>query len=279
MVCLPVLAQTSRNPKLESLLAAAHEAQARGDFRAAAGAYKQAVAITPGVAELWSNLGLMQYESHEYLQSEQAFQHALGINKALFVPNLFIGLDLLELKRTREAVTFLLAAEKLNPNDTQVLLALGRAYHASFDPARAREWYQRATDAAPRNVDAWFGLGVAYLDLAQSASAKVHGDSAPSAEVTELKALGVAALERVDEIEPDSPRMHAVVGDVYQRRRMFREAEEEYSKMLALKPDSIAGLAGLAAAYLYDGHLDEANATARKALAQDPEDTRYLDLP
>jgi tetratricopeptide (TPR) repeat protein len=85
--------------------------------------------------------------------------------------------------------------------------------------------------------------------------------------------LGVAALARAGDVEPDSPRIHALLGDVYQRRKMFREAQEEYSKMLALAPEDIAALAGLAAACLADGQLDQAQATARKALARKPADS------
>src|ERR1019366_7608527 len=61
--------------------------------------------------------------------------------------------------------------------------------------------------------------------------------------------LGVAALARAGEVDPDSPRIHALLGDLYQRRRMFDEAREEYSKMLAISPASVAALSGLAAAY------------------------------
>jgi tetratricopeptide (TPR) repeat protein len=85
--------------------------------------------------------------------------------------------------------------------------------------------------------------------------------------------LGVAALTRAGEVEPESPRIHALLGDVYQRRGMFREAEQEYSKILALQPDNVAGLAGLAAAYLHDTRLDDAQAAARKALDRDPNDS------
>ncbi len=363
----PAVAQSDRAGKLESLLAEAHEAQARSDYRAAADAYRQALAIQPDVAELWSNLGLMQYESHEYPTAEDAFRRALGINRSLFVPNLFLGLDLLELKRPRNAVEYLLAAHKVKPQDAQVLIALGRAFHASFDPARSREWYQRAVDLAPGNGDAWFGLGVVYLDLAESASAKLTGAFAQSEYVAELTAdalaeqrrvgalesrttgtkrpvrstkpieryplaperplpalgnmteheleqfagdtfssadfraaaaaaerlehqypsdaagwywavrayqqLGVAALARAGEVEPESPRMHALLGDAYQRRKMFREAEAEYSNLLTLAPDDIGGLTGLAAAYLHDGRLDDAQVAAKKALARDPQDS------
>ena len=276
------------------------------------------IAVTSAFAQndsdgkLWSNRGLMQYESHEYATAEKSFRRALSIDKSLFVPNLFLGLDLLELKRPQEAVPYLLAAEKLNSQDTQVLLALGRAYHASFDPARAREWYQRATDAAPRNADAWYGLGLAYFGLAEAASAKLITAFPKSPYVAELKAeahaedataddrfgcfpaaspahyandavglyesirayqrLGVAALTCAGVLEPDSPKMHALLGDAYQRRNMFREAQQEYSKILALDPDNIAGLSGLAESYFADGQLAIAQSTAQKALARDPAD-------
>jgi tetratricopeptide (TPR) repeat protein len=85
--------------------------------------------------------------------------------------------------------------------------------------------------------------------------------------------LGMAALARAGEVEPDSPRIHALLGDVYQLRKMFDEAREEYSKVLAVSPDSVAGLAGLAAADLADGRLEEAQITAQKALARSPADS------
>jgi tetratricopeptide (TPR) repeat protein len=84
--------------------------------------------------------------------------------------------------------------------------------------------------------------------------------------------LGVAALARAGEVEPDSPRIHALLGDAYQRRRMFDEAREEYSKVLAVSPDSVAGLAGMAKADYADGKLEEARSIAQKALARSPAD-------
>ncbi|MBV8898239.1 MAG: tetratricopeptide repeat protein [Acidobacteriaceae bacterium] len=256
-------------------------------------------------AKRLSNLGLAQYASHQYVQAEATFRKALSIDKSLFVPNLFLGLDLIELKRPRDAVGYLVAAKTQNPRDPQLWLALGRAYHMLFDPAQSRESYQRATDVAPRNGQAWYGLGVAYLELAESAAAKLIAQFPQSPRITELKAevsrqslphaatppdqdadalaknvrayqrLGVDALQRAGELESDSLRMHALLGDVFQHADLFREAEEEYSKMLTLEPGNVAGLAGLTTAYLHDRHLEQARATAEQALAQDPQDNDF----
>jgi tetratricopeptide (TPR) repeat protein len=425
---LPLLAQPDADAQLESLLAAARRAQARSDFRSAAGAYRQAVALRPGIAELWSNLGLMQYQSGDHSGSAEAFRKALQLNASLFVPNLFLGLDLLQLKRPRDAVAFLMTAEKLNPQDPQPAVALGRAYHAAWEPEKSRQWYERAIALAPRNGDAWYGLGLAYFGLAEAAGAKLTTSFHDSAYVAELSAnalaeqgrlteaihayralfadhadpprcshssyglvlirngdpaeaeaefrrdldscpaarigmarlqaagaarekpramtadlpnaapepsdaallepahpvpesagapelariagdaffsghfrtaalagerlrqkypndaagwywavradqkLGVAALARAGEVEPDSPAIHALLGDVYRRRRMFDEARAEYERMLAVSPESVAALAGLAATYRAESKLNEARITAEKALRQSPSD-------
>lgn len=469
---MPAVAQPDPDARLEALLAEARQAQARSDFRAAAAAYREALALRSDSAELWSNLGLMQRQSGDYSQAAEAFRTALRLNQALFVPNLFLGLDLLQLKRPGEAVPYLLASEKLKPSDPQPALALGRAFHTLWQPEKSGKWYQRALALAPRNGEAWYGLGLAYFGLAEAAGAKLtgsfresmyvaeltasafaeqgrlteaihayrallaskaasprcshasygflllrHGDAAeaeqefqrdlescPAARVgmarlqfesgarekglarladfassdqegfdsslprfwegldtqqietllaqlrqstgimadvvaARLRAgvrsapvleperpvpesgnvadlqrfassaffsghfrtaalasdrlrqkypndpagwywavranqkLGVAALTRASEVEPDSPRIHALLGDVYQRRKMFDEAREEYSKVLAVSPDSVAGLTGLAAADLADGRLEEAQISARKALARSPADS------
>lgn len=465
------VAQPDRDARFESLLAEAREAQARSDFSGAAASYRQAVAIRPEIAELWSNLGLMQHQSGDYSQAAEAFRTALRLNQALFVPNLFLGLDLLQLNRPREATSYLLAAEKLNPRDPQPALALGRAYHTLWRPEESARWYRRALVLSPRNGEAWYGLGLAYFGLAEAAGEKLTGSFRESVYVAELTAsaraeegslteaihayrallalkaapprcshtsygfvlirhgdpaeaerefqrdvascpaarvgmarllfesgerekglamladlasldreefdsslpwfwegldaqqletrlaqlrqstggmagavaarlgqgvrsapqpeperpipefgnakdlqrfasdaffsghfqtaalasdhlrqkypndpagwywavranqkLGVAALVRAGEVEPDSPRVHALLGDAYQRRRMFDEAREEYSKVLAVSPDSVAGLAGLAKANYADGRLEEARSAAQKALARGPAD-------
>ena len=469
---IPAIAQPDPAARLESLLAQARQAQARSDFRAAEVAYREALTLRPEVAELWSNLGLMQHEAGDYSRAADAFRTALRLNQTMFVPNLFLGLDLLQLEHPKEAVPYLLASEQLKPGDPQPALALGRAFHTLSQPESSRKWYRRAIELAPRNGEAWYGLGLADFGLAEAAAAKLtgsfresvyvaeltagafaeqdrlteaihayralielkaappqcshtaygfvlirHGDppeaeqefrrdlqscpaarigmarlvfesgarerglamlaelansdqegfdsslprfwegldaqqletrlaqlrqstgpmagvvsarlsegvrSAPELEpgrpipefrnVEELQRfasnayfsghvrtaalasdhlrqkypdspagwywtvranlkLGVLALARAGEVEPDSPRIHALLGDVYQRRKMFDQAREEYSKVLAAAPDSVAGLAGLAAADLADGRLEEARTAAQKALARNPADS------
>ena len=85
-------AALSQQPtQFESLLASAQQAQARGDFEAAADSYRKAVALHPEIAELQTNLGLMCYQTARDQQALAAFLQAVRLKPGLFVPNLFLG--------------------------------------------------------------------------------------------------------------------------------------------------------------------------------------------
>src|ERR1035437_1842935 len=118
---------------LQSLLAEARDAQTRRDFNAAAELYRKAVQIEPSVAELWANLGLMYHESGKPAEAIRGFKEAIRLNPSLFVPQLFLGIEYLGAKNP-EAISFLEKAEKLNPDDLQAALNLGKAY-ATMDRA------------------------------------------------------------------------------------------------------------------------------------------------
>jgi len=124
------LGQQQPVSKLESLVAAAQQAQAANDYATAANAYNQAVRIRADMPELWANLGLMQQESGDISSAILSFQRANQLNPSLYVPNLFLGIDYQRTGKAPKAIPFLIKAEKLNKTDPQTPLALGRAYFA-----------------------------------------------------------------------------------------------------------------------------------------------------
>src|ERR1017187_2773282 len=250
------VAQPGGDARFESLLAEACEAQARNDFRGAAASYRQAVAIRPDIAELRSNLGLMQHQSGDYPQAAESFRAALHLNQALFVPNLFLGLDLLQLNRPREAAPYLLAAGKLKPEDPQPALALGRTFHALWEPEKSERWYRRALVLAPRNGEAWYGLGLAYFALAGTAGAKLTGSFRESVYVAELTASACAEEGSLTEaihayrdllaLKAAPPRCsHASYGFVLIRHGDPVAAEQEFGRDLESCSAARVGMARL----------------------------------
>ncbi|PYU77059.1 MAG: hypothetical protein DMG49_00310 [Acidobacteria bacterium] len=167
--CLsPGFALPQQPGELESLLASAQQAQARGDFQSAAEYYRWAVALRPQIAELRTNLGLMYYQTGKDEQAVAAFRQALRMKPTLFVPNLFLGLDYLKLKRFPDAISCLKRAAILKPTDIQAQLGLGQAYAGTRNTRLAVRSYLQATQIELGNADAWYHLGVSYLEQVEA---------------------------------------------------------------------------------------------------------------
>ena len=98
-------------------------------MKSAAEFYRKAVALHPEIPELQANLGLMYYQTGKDQQAIDAFSQAIRLKPGLFVPNLFLGLDYVKLKRFNEAIPYLKRAALLpTATDVQARLALGHAY-------------------------------------------------------------------------------------------------------------------------------------------------------
>ena len=84
--------------------------------------------------------------------------------------------------------------------------------------------------------------------------------------------LAVAALDRAGEIDPDSPRMHVLIGDAFRQKRRWDDAEAEYRKAVALDPKSRSARLSLAIVLFTELKTDEAFAADQSLLAEMPED-------
>lgn len=202
------LGQQQPDSRLESLVAAAQQAQATKDYAAAANAYKQAVRIRTDMPELWANLGLMQQETGDISSAILSFQRANQINPSLYVPDLFLGIDFVRSGKAAEAIPFLIKAEKLNKTDPQAPLALGRAYYAVRKFTPAAQEFARATALDPKLGAAWFSLGIARLN-------QVEADA---------REMSVKAK--------DSPFAGALYAESLEKQARFGEAATLYRSLL-----------------------------------------------
>jgi tetratricopeptide (TPR) repeat protein len=209
---MPGLGQQATAPTLESLVAEARQAQGVHDYAAAEKAYQQAVKIEPNMAELWSNLGLMQQETGDIASAIPSFQQANRLNPSLFVPNLFLGNDYLRTGKAPEAIPFLIKAERTNKSDPQAALALGHAYYATRKFSPATQEFARATVLDPKLGAAWFALGIAHLDLVEEEARSMTGEA------------------------PHSPYAQALYAESLEKQARFNEAAIVYRKLLASQP-------------------------------------------
>jgi tetratricopeptide (TPR) repeat protein len=237
--------QTMERDRLQSILAEARHAQGMNDLFSAVTFYKEATELRPDIAELWANLGVVQYQSGAPGKAVESLLKAHGLNPSLFVPDLFLGLSYLRLEQAEHAIPYLTKALDLNSSDPQVHLALGRAYSLQGSLFASATAYGKAVQLDPRNSSAWFEMGIEYLEL-------VERDSRTLSEVAPTSSFGQALLAE------------SLVG-----RRRFLEAEDLYKVAISapVKPPCLHTALGLlylrvenadAARneFLVDGHAD-----------------------
>ena len=231
--------QQEQNSEFSALLTAAQQAQARQEFAAAADDYKKAVKLRSDMPELWANLGLMQNATRSYNEAIESFRRAIVLKPALYVPNLFLGIDYTHINQGREAIPFLVKAEAINPHDPLAPLSLGRAYLSMKNFAAARSAFQRAVGLDGKNSSAWFAFGVAALNEVETDGWKLSAEGANS---TWAKALFAESLqeesrfkeadsseEEVLAADPHFPCAHSSLGFLYIAQEQSAAALREFN--------------------------------------------------
>jgi tetratricopeptide (TPR) repeat protein len=262
------VASPQRPDPFESLLVSAQQAQASSDFQAAADFYRQAVRLHPELAELRANLGLMYYQTGKDEPAIEAFRQAIRLKPALFVPHLFLGLDYLKLKRFNEAIRCLKRAAVLNSSDVKTRLALGEAYSSAGETRLATAAFLGAVQLSPANADAWYHLGVSYLEQVE-ADARIllarHKDS-PYLQVlvadnfSEQHAFiqAAEAYKKALVSQAFPPGTHAGYGFALLNRHDLPGAERELKSELVSSPGSLMAKLGLARLHVEQGTAEEA---------------------
>jgi tetratricopeptide (TPR) repeat protein len=266
--------------KLESFVDKAQQAQAANDFIAAAGAYKQAVKIEPNMPQLWANLGIMQHQSGDFSGAILSFQTANHLNPALYVPNLFLGLDLIRTGKSASAIPYLLKAEKINKTDAQPTLALGRAYLSVRDLSAATQALTRAVTIDPKLSSAWFTLGIACLDQVEQDARKMSDEGKNSSYAEALFAESLAKQGRYKEADklyreilssqPQPPCMHSALGLSLLKQQNIDGAASEFSAEQAAHPECGLALLGQALIAIHAGNKEQAVQLLEELWNRDP---------
>ncbi|MFP5227485.1 MAG: tetratricopeptide repeat protein [Acidobacteriota bacterium] len=261
-------AADNQDSGLQSLLAQAGAAQSRGDFTAAAAAYREAVALDPGIPELWANLGLMQHELGRSSEALDSFQHAIRLKPSLFVPQLFSGVEYLDTGHPEKAAAFLENAVRLNPRDPQAQSSLGKAYAMNGDGARAAACYRRATSLRPDDGSLWVDLGTAYLqqveeDARRMSTAFQHSPwfNLRAGEIFAEEGKLVQAAEAFGAVAAapsPPPCAHAEFGITLLRQQKVTEARRQFELETAAHSHCALAPLGLAITDLADGHAKNA---------------------
>lgn len=254
----------------EDLIEKARRAQARGDYHAAAEAWRSVVESGPDNAEARSNFGVMLHLAGEDKQALEQFRWALREKPGLIAANLFAGVALVNLGRPREAIGYLERARSKDGSSVVPCLALGRAYVALREFDKANGYYREASERDASNAEAWFGLGITYRNLADSELRKRGG--VESADAKRLLAQALDALTRAVDLDPQSERVYLIRGESLRDAGRLQDSIQEYQTAIRLRPGSAGAYLGLATTYWKSGGIDNVLPPLRRALELSPND-------
>lgn len=183
-------------------------------------------------------------------------------------------------------------ALSIDPNMTEVRVALGRLQRYNGNYARATEEILRVLAVEPDNVDALLELGLNYQSQGKTAEAEEillrATEIAPGnwqtfdilgfhyqrySERPDNRQQAIIQALKVVELVPDSASAYNNLGNAYFRLGQFEAAKTAWDRALQLEP-SRSAYTNRGLAYYYDGQFEEAARMQLKAIELAPSDHR-----
>ncbi len=207
----PVVGQDDPN-RIARHAQAAQQAQREGDFATAIREFTILSRLLPDVAEVHSNLGVAYYFHKQRGEALAAFEKALQLKPNLVSALIFSGIANYDLSKPAQATKLLERAVELSPADPLAQTWLAHSYAAQSRFREAIEHFLVAQERSPNDVDIWYGLGQAYMEL------------------------GRQEVERLTEIAPKGSRVLQLAGDLWLLRGEQSNALALYQEALKRRP-------------------------------------------
>lgn len=167
--------------------------------------------LRPDDAEIWNDLGYCMMTLGQEVEARAAFERALQITgkQGEVARRTFLGLGQLDVTkgRDRPALESYRAAMRLNGDDVDAQMALGRTAARLNLPAEAATAFRRVTQMRPADHAGFLALGQALVDAGNSEEGEIALRKALQLKLRDyqtLHGLGVLYLRRDD--GPDTLR-------------------------------------------------------------------------
>jgi predicted O-linked N-acetylglucosamine transferase (SPINDLY family) len=158
------------------LLAAIHKAAGR--YQQALEAQLKAVEVMPPKAELYSNLGNIQFLLEQNAEAEQSYRRCLQLDPQHGKGHFNLGVLLLAAQRNHEAETHLRHALRLDPESAEARYQLALALLEQKQYSQPVLLLQEAIARRPGHAPSHDSLSFAFLNLGQVDKAVEHGRAA-----------------------------------------------------------------------------------------------------
>jgi tetratricopeptide (TPR) repeat protein len=120
--------------------------------------------VAPRDPVVWNRLGFVEMQLGTRAQAMEYFQKAVELGETYPEAQINYGAMLVETEAFPDAVKHLELAVKHAPASVAAHLNLGNAYRGAKEFEKAEREYRRALELDPKLADAWFNMGLLYLD-------------------------------------------------------------------------------------------------------------------
>ncbi len=218
-----------------------------GDLPGAKRLLSASLEHSPGSRPAAYNLGLAEFETHDYLNAEKHFSQVTASSD---IPGaqLMLGITEYRLQKLEKARTALVRYTHLTSADANGWMWLGIVQDGLADPYAAAASMEHAARLAPDNVDVQYHLGHIYLTLSQRAYEGVFKRNPGSWRVKQILAQADAEADRDDKAiaeyreallqVPEDADLHAELGRLLWKEHDLDEAVGEFQRSLALDPEN-----------------------------------------
>src|SRR2546427_2091588 len=224
-----------------------------GQIDAALDQARLAVGKYPNSSTLYQLLGAALFKKGLNEDARTAFRRAVELDPS--VPQNYYNLALVNLsdKQYARAVGPLETFLRLDPNNAEAHLLLGRAYHNLNRTGSAIEQFKKALTLAPQLPLAHYHLGYAYQSQGNQKSA-------------------LDEFKKEIELNPNFYDSYWLAGNIELERGKFEAAEDFYGKGIRLKPEGFQAHYGMGRARLAKKQVAAAETELRRALELKPDD-------
>jgi tetratricopeptide (TPR) repeat protein len=140
--------------RVQQLYAEAQAAQSRGDFTAAVAKYRSILALEPGLAPAYNNIGMLYLEMRDYAKAADAFEAGLKRDPSMSPSLVLLGISYFQLRDYKHAQPVLEKAVRALPKDEQARLYLGLCLSKTGQLEESATVLRHLTKDSPGNLEA-----------------------------------------------------------------------------------------------------------------------------
>jgi len=227
----------------------------RGQLDLAIAEFRRAVELEPDIPEIHGNLGVAFMLQERYVEAERELNKAISLDKEYVLAYSNLGVLLYRTGRTSEAIKIYKKGIKLDPALDRLHHNLGEAFHSEGDYKGAIRHYNLALKLNPGSAKTFNNLAWTYAQRGENiedalalATAAVEADQKNGfyydtlAWVYFKQGLFEEARQTVMkaiEFQPGIPDFHYHFGEILRWQGRYKEAVEEYGRVLGIEPYGI----------------------------------------